>query len=160
MVEETYSTAVAYFFWLISGCGALGFHRFYLGRIGSGLLYFFTGGLFMVGAIADFFTIPAMVREANLGSGYRRALYEEGPLPRFPKKESIERVILRTAKKNAGIVTPGEVALEGDIGLEEARKNLDKLVTQGYADLKVRKSGVLVYVFPEFLADSSGFEDF
>ena len=42
--------------------GAWGFHRFYLGRPWTGLLYMFTGGLFVIGVFYDlFFGIPAMV---------------------------------------------------------------------------------------------------
>jgi len=33
--------------------GYLGFHRFYLGKIGTGLIWFFTGGFFVVGWILD-----------------------------------------------------------------------------------------------------------
>ena len=50
-----YNVAIAYLLWLFSGCGALGFHRFYLGKIPSGLLWMFTGGLGLVGAFYDFF---------------------------------------------------------------------------------------------------------
>ena len=63
-----YSTGIAYLLWLLSGFGALGFHRFYLGKIPTGLLWMFTGGLGMFGAIYDFFTLPGQVREANLRS--------------------------------------------------------------------------------------------
>ena len=55
-----YRISIAYLLWLISGCGALGLHRFYLGKIGTGLLWFVTGGLGMIGAVFDFFYIPTM----------------------------------------------------------------------------------------------------
>ena len=61
-----YSTGIAYLLWLVSGFGALGFHRFYLGKFLTGLLWMFTGGLFMMGAIYDLFTLPFQVTEANL----------------------------------------------------------------------------------------------
>lgn len=33
--------------------GTLGFHRFYVGKVGTGILYLFTLGLFGIGAIVD-----------------------------------------------------------------------------------------------------------
>lgn len=43
--------------WLAIICfffGVLGIHRFVVGKIGTGLLYLFTGGLFGIGALVDF----------------------------------------------------------------------------------------------------------
>lgn len=37
--------------------GVLGAHKFYEGKIGTGILYFFTGGLFLIGCIIDLFNI-------------------------------------------------------------------------------------------------------
>lgn len=155
-----YRISIAYLLWLISGCGALGLHRFYLGKIGTGLLWFVTGGLGMIGAVFDFFYIPTMVQEANLGSRYHDALFNDvpNPLP-VKRKESIEKVILRTAKKNRGVISPGEVALEGDITMDEAKNYLDKLTAQGYIEMKIRKSGMIAYTFPEFMQGDEEFED-
>jgi len=162
-----YSTFIAYVLWFFSGFGALGFHRFYLGKFGTGILYFLTGGLFWFGGIYDFFTLPSQVREANLRIQYRDALlrgYQPAPAVREPseKKESIERVILRSAKKNRGRTTPAEVALEGDVTIDEAKKDLDKLVSKGFAEMRVTKSGTIVYVFPDLVegAADEGLEDF
>lgn len=60
------STAVTYLLWVVSGLGVLGLHRFYLGRWVTGLIWFFTGGLFLVGALIDLVVIPGMVRVENL----------------------------------------------------------------------------------------------
>ena len=59
------STLVAYILWLFSGMGVLGFHRFYLGKPVSGLVWFFTGGLGGIGGIIDGFLIPGMVHAWN-----------------------------------------------------------------------------------------------
>ena len=37
--------------------GVLGIHRLYVGKIGSGLLYMFTGGIFFLGWIYDILKI-------------------------------------------------------------------------------------------------------
>ncbi len=160
-----YSTAIAYLLWFFSGFGAAGFHRFYLGKFGSGVLYLLTGGLFMVGSIYDLFTIPTQVREANLRVRYREALLS-GIVPergaQAPKKDSTERVILRTAKANRGRVTPSEVALEADIPIEEAKRELDGLVKKGHSEMRVSKSGTIVYVFQDFVTNPADLdlEDF
>lgn len=39
--------------------GAAGLHKFYEGKVQWGILYLFTGGLFIVGYLYDFFTILA-----------------------------------------------------------------------------------------------------
>jgi predicted transcriptional regulator len=71
-------------------------------------------------------------------------------------------VILRTAKKNGGLATPAEVALDGNITLDDAKKHLEQLVSRGFAEVRVNKSGNLVYVFPDFSTDDveSNLEDF
>ncbi|NOT02409.1 MAG: NINE protein [Phycisphaerales bacterium] len=54
---------VAYLLWFFFGL--VGVHRFYCGRIGTGLLWAFTGGLAGIGWLIDAFLIPDMVRESN-----------------------------------------------------------------------------------------------
>jgi hypothetical protein len=152
-----FQTSTAYLLWLI-GFGTLGIHRFYLGRIGTGLLWLFTGGLFGIGALIDLFYIPAMVRQENLGLLYRRVLSGQPGQPEPPpmrnvtppRRESLERVILREARRNRGEVTAAQVALAGGVLLEEAGAALDKLCDGGYAEKRVRDSGAVVYVIPEF----------
>jgi TM2 domain-containing membrane protein YozV len=58
------SLLLTYVLWLIGGF--FGLHKFYLGRPLMGMLYFCTGGIFVVGWVVDFFTIPRQVRITNL----------------------------------------------------------------------------------------------
>lgn len=53
---------MGYLFWVIGFTGA---HRFYYGKPLTGALWFFTGGLLLIGWIVDLFLIPAMSDEAN-----------------------------------------------------------------------------------------------
>ncbi len=49
-------------FWIIGFTGA---HRFYFGRPLTGILWFFTGGLFLIGWIVDLFLIQSMAASAD-----------------------------------------------------------------------------------------------
>ncbi|TWU40572.1 NINE protein [Novipirellula artificiosorum] len=61
-VDVSHPVLVGYLFWIL---GFIGAHRFYFGKPLTGVLWFFTGGLFLVGWIVDLFFIPAMAEEAN-----------------------------------------------------------------------------------------------
>jgi predicted transcriptional regulator len=127
----------------------------------------------MVGSIFDFFTLPSQVREANIrnallsgatfrwpGGAHTWRTVNDGEAHIVREKKTVERAILQLAKQNKGIVTASELALEAGIALEEAKKTLDTLVTKGFAELRVRRSGTLVYTFPELMDTDSPLEDF
>ena len=61
---------IGYILWLF---GFTGSHRFYYGKPISGIIYFFTFGLFLIGWIVDLFLIPSMDRNADLR-------FEPGPI--------------------------------------------------------------------------------
>jgi predicted transcriptional regulator len=122
----------------------------------------------MIGAIYDFFTLSGQVREAN----FRNALFDRSPgrgrtdwryvndgnSRIVHEKESVERTILKLAKRNKGILSASEVALEANISIDEAKKNLDVLVSKGIAELRVRSTGTLAYTIPELMDSDAPLE--
>lgn len=168
-----YSTKTAYLLWLASFFGVAGLHRLYMGKIGTGILFLMTMGLGGLGTIYDGITMPDQIREARLKARMRRALDNRldemdelgytgpsrtrGDRPRSGS-QSPEHVILQVAKSNHGIANPAQVALEGNLSTDEAREHLDQLVNKGIGEVRVRKSGTLAYVFPDFL-DETGAAD-
>lgn len=60
------SVRTAYILWIFSFFGMLGFHRFYIGKYGTGFLWMFTGGVLGVGAFTDLFTLSSQVKKNNL----------------------------------------------------------------------------------------------
>ena len=62
------SKGVAYLLLLL--LGAFSAHRFYLGKIGSGILYLLTLQLFGIGWIIDLFILGGMVDKYNLMHGF------------------------------------------------------------------------------------------
>ncbi|MES2598520.1 MAG: TM2 domain-containing protein [Verrucomicrobiota bacterium] len=62
LAPSTHNKFIGYILWIFGFTGA---HRFYFGKPKTGLLWFLTGGLFLVGWIVDLFLIPSMDREAD-----------------------------------------------------------------------------------------------
>ncbi|MGE8112516.1 MULTISPECIES: NINE protein [Pseudomonas] len=50
---------------LLTFLGIFGVHRLYQGKWISSIIYFFTGGLFLVGVLYDFWTLNSQISEAN-----------------------------------------------------------------------------------------------
>jgi len=60
--SNTHSKVIGYLLWIF---GFIGAHRFYYGRQITGVIWFFTLGLFFIGWIVDLFLIPGMDRDAD-----------------------------------------------------------------------------------------------
>lgn len=60
--DSTHSRLIGYLLWIF---GFTGSHRFYFGKPVSGTIWFFTGGLLLIGWIIDLFLIPSMDRQAD-----------------------------------------------------------------------------------------------
>jgi hypothetical protein len=44
-----------------------------------------------------------------------------------------------------------DVALEAGLPIDEAKRQLDDMVTKGFAELRTRSNGSHVYIVPDFL---------
>ncbi len=60
--KDTHSKLIGYIVWIF---GFFGAHRFYFGKVKTGVLWFFTLGLLGIGWLVDLFLIPSMDREAD-----------------------------------------------------------------------------------------------
>lgn len=67
------SKSIAYLLWFFGGFGVLGLHRFYLGRIGTGIGWLFSWGLFGFGALYDLFALSGIVDDQNYMNQLREA---------------------------------------------------------------------------------------
>jgi hypothetical protein len=67
-----------------------------------------------------------------------------------------ERAVLRIARDRGGRLTPALVALDCDMGVEEAEAVLDGLAKKGHASMRVRDDGRIEYEFSEFLPLTDG----
>ncbi|MDZ5603962.1 TM2 domain-containing protein [Pseudomonas sp. RP23018S] len=52
---------------LLTFLGLFGAHRLYQGKWISAIIYFFTGGLFLLGVLYDFWTLNRQISEVNSG---------------------------------------------------------------------------------------------
>ncbi|WP_051516933.1 TM2 domain-containing protein [Herbaspirillum sp. RV1423] len=53
---------------LLTFLGFFGVHRMYMGKWGTGIIYLFTGGLFLIGVLYDFWTLNTQISERNHAS--------------------------------------------------------------------------------------------
>ncbi len=136
------NSGIGYILCALGFVGIAGLHRFYLGKPMSGLLYFMTGGLFGIGTLFDLLRMQTLVDAANFHVLVGKQL------------TSPERDILRIAKKNNSVVTVQMVAMESNLSLADAKKELDTLRVQGYCTHDVDEDGVEIYCFQGLRAKS------
>jgi TM2 domain-containing membrane protein YozV len=59
------STGIAYLLWLACVFGICGLHRFYAGKMISGIIWLLTFGILGLGQLVDLILIPGMIEDAN-----------------------------------------------------------------------------------------------
>jgi TM2 domain-containing membrane protein YozV len=158
MFPSVKEKGTAYILW--AGCflGLAGLQRLYAGKIGTGLLYLFTWGLFGIGQAVDLFLIPQLVDDANnrlalegvdvreLGRGGAAGLLTGKRIPRTT--EEFQVALVQAAEKHGGRLTAAEAVSETGRGFKDVKKQLDDMTVNGYIELDSDDDGQEFYHFP------------
>lgn len=165
------SLTVSYLLAALGFLGVSGVHRFYLGKPITGIIWFLTGGLFMLGTIYDLITMESQVREANryalpagsmgmlppgaapYNAGYAPQPGYAPPAPdpnadlRNPEVD-LELRVLKLARLRGGRLSAASTAAELAIPVAEADAKLTEIAKAGHANVDVTDEGAVVYDFP------------
>jgi TM2 domain-containing membrane protein YozV len=151
---------LSYLLWVGGFFGFSGLHRLYNGKITSGLIWFFTLGLFGIGQFVDVFLVPGMTEEhelRKLRAAYGNNLYDvlNQPMTTAQTQRSLTREekmvkLLRAAKQNAGQLSVTQAVLDTGLSFEETEALLSDMARSGYVAIDNHpQSGVVIYRFDE-----------
>ena len=159
--QAPYSTGLSYGLWCAGLAGACGIHRFYMGKIGTGVLYLVTFGLLGIGQVVDLFRMKSLVKNANIRDGripHPRQAARLSDVDLKPGKPDAKRLppmdlqqqLLHAALQNGGELTVTQGVMATGKGFEEVESTLTEMSHKGYVDVdNAPGSGVVVYRFPE-----------
>ena len=153
--QQEVDPGVAYILWAFGLMGFCGIHRFYSGKITSGLIYFLTFGFLGVGQVVDLFLIPGMTREKNMRLLYQATVdaRNNNPQVTLVEKEEPEAkdpmlVLLKAAAANNNALSVGQVMLATELPIEQVEKLLNKALKQGLAHIdNDEQTGAVRYYF-------------
>jgi predicted transcriptional regulator len=166
--------STSYLLWLCWFAGFAGLHRIYNKKFLTGLLWFFTWGLFGVGQVIDLLLIPSMVEEHNLKVRRRLGLSPTGiplnpasaqssqPFAPFQpaqaefnssqllSQQEIMIKLAQAAQKKGGKLSVTQAVIETGITFEQVETTLQEMVKKGYVMVDNHPtSGVVIYDFLE-----------
>ena len=150
--KQEVDPGVAYILWAFGFMGFCGIHRFYSGKITSGLVYFLTLGFFGVGQFVDLFLIPGMTRERNLHLLYEATVEARNNSPQVtlvkPEKTDPMLVLLKAAATQNNVLSIGQAMLATELPIEEVEGLLNKALKQGLAHIdNDEQTGAVRYYF-------------
>ncbi|MBW4631702.1 MAG: NINE protein [Iphinoe sp. HA4291-MV1] len=136
-----------------------GLHRLYNGKIGTGLLWLCTGGLFGIGQFVDLFLIPNMVDEHEIKLRAKAGLSPFGvPLNqpavaaqvyRSPQEKLMIK-LLKAAENRGGKLTVTQAVMETDASFAEVEAVFREMLKTGYVMIDNDPvTGAVTYHFHE-----------
>lgn len=154
--KQEVDPGVAYILWAFGLMGFCGIHRFYSGKITSGLIYFFTLGFFGFGQFVDLFLIPGMTRERNMRLWYEATVDARNNSPQVSLVKENEPlvktdpmlILLKAAASHNNVLSIGQAMLATELPLEEIEGLLNKALKQGLAHIdNDEQTGAVRYYF-------------
>lgn len=124
--------------WLL---GLGGLHRLYNGKIGTGLLWLITGGLFGVGQFVDLFLMPNMVEEREMKLRAKAGLSSLGVPVNQPAiaaqvyrstREKLMVDLLQAAESTGGKLTVTQGVKATGASFAEVEAALKEMLKSGY----------------------------
>ncbi|MEL6581417.1 MAG: NINE protein [Cyanobacteria bacterium J06621_12] len=154
--KQEVDPGVAYILWAFGLMGFCGIHRFYSGKITSGLVYFMTLGFFGVGQFVDLFLIPGMTKERNMKLLYEATVEARNNSPQVtlvkeevkPEKIDPMLILLRAAAAHNNTLSIGQAMLATELPIDEVEGLLNKALKQGLAHIdNDDQTGAVRYYF-------------
>lgn len=156
--EKQTRIGISYALWAAGFAGIGGLHRFYNGKIFTGVIWFCTWNLFGVGQVVDAFLIPGLVDKYDKKMREKMGLSPAGvPLTQGPgiaqtytnsnRQETIVK-ILKAANARGGKLSVTQAVMDTGLDFVEVETLLKEMAVAGYAKVS-NDRGVITYRFTE-----------
>ena len=156
------NTGYSYLLWAAWLFGLGGCHRLYNGKIVTGLLWLFTGGLFGIGQFVDLFLIPGMVEEHNAKVRAKLGISSQG-VPLYQSNGAIAMkasapqtsqqlmvALLRSAATKGGKLSVTQGVMATGASFEQVEETFMEMLKSGYVSVdNDPETGIVIYHFHE-----------
>ncbi|MEH1951624.1 MAG: TM2 domain-containing protein [Nostoc sp.] len=150
---------VSYILCAVGFIGVGGLQRFYNGKIGTGLLWLLTGGVFGIGQFVDLFFIPNMVNEYEHNLRLKAGVSPFGvPLNQAVVASQVHQPIgnqlmmklIEAAENKGGILTVTQGVKFTGASFAEVEASLKEMYKSGYVKIdNDPNTGAVTYHFHE-----------